>query len=187
MPGRLWRAIMLAASIATVTAAEPRLIRAADAPPIHIAFIDVQLILRETDAAKALRSRIEAEQFSYQSELAKRENALRAASEQLSTERDGLPEADYVRRRQEIDEQVAELRRESQQRKRELEQDYNAGMDRLRATMVQVVADIAGERDVSLILNKAAVVLGATELDLTNEVVDRINAVLPTVDADAPQ
>jgi Skp family chaperone for outer membrane proteins len=160
---------------------------AAEAVPAPLAFVDVPLVLRETQAAKALRSQIEAEQFSYQSELARRENALRAASEALSTERDELDEADYVRRRQEIDQQVAELRRESQLRKRQLEQAYNAGMDRLRAEMVEAVAEIAGERGFSIVLNKATVVLGATELDLTEAVIERIDAELPTVDAGAPQ
>lgn len=183
MAGRLrWAIILVASMVAPVadlpSAGAAESVQTAPAP----AFVDVQLVLRETEAAKALRSKIEAEQFSYQSELAKRENALRSASEELATERDDLSEAEYIRRRQEIDQEVAELRRESQARKRQLEQAYNAGMDKLRTTMLRVVADIAKERNFALVLNKAAVVLGAADLDLTEEVINRINALLPTVD-----
>jgi outer membrane protein len=187
MAGRLLQAIILLASIATWTAAQPGAGRAADAGAVHIAYVDVQLVLRDTQAARGLRSAIEAEQFSYQSDLAKREDALREASEQLSIDRDDVSEEEYIRRRQEIDQQVAELRRESQARKRQLEQAYNAGMDKLRAAMAQAVSDLAAERGYSLVLNKAAVVLGATELDLTEEVVDRMNAVLPSIDDGVPR
>jgi Skp family chaperone for outer membrane proteins len=184
MAGRLRRAIILAVSVVALNAASAA---AAEVAPAYIAFVDVQSVLRDTRAARTLRGQIEAQQFSYQSELAKQENALRAASEQLAAERDDLPEADYLRRRQDIERQVEELRRQSQLRKRELELAYNEGMDRLRAAMAQVVAEIAAERGFTLILNKAGVVLGAGELDITQEAIDRIDATLPTLDAGAPQ
>lgn len=187
MPGRLRRAIILAVSVVALNAADRGAARAAEPSPAYVAFVDVQSVLREAQAARALRGRIEADQFSYQSELAKQENALRAASEQLAAERDDVPETEYVQRRQEIERQVEELRRQSQLRKRELELAYNDGMDRLRAAMVQVVAEIASERGFTLVLNKANVVLGASELDITQEAIDRVNAVLPTLDAGTPQ
>jgi Skp family chaperone for outer membrane proteins len=184
MAGRLRRAIILAVSIVALNAASAA---AADLTPAYVAFVDVQSVLRDTQAARALRSRIEAEQFTYQSELAKEENTLRAASEQLAAERESLPEADYLTRRQDIERRVEELRRQSQLRKRELELAYNEGMDRLRAAMAQVVAEIAGERGFTVVLNKANVVLGASELDITQEAIERIDATLPTLDAEAPQ
>lgn len=82
MAGRLCRAIILAVSLAGLDASG--VARSAELSPAYVGFVDVQLVLRETQAATGLRSRIEAEQFTYQSELAKQENALRAASEQLA-------------------------------------------------------------------------------------------------------
>jgi Skp family chaperone for outer membrane proteins len=186
MAGRLPWALM-PAMLALALCFAPR-VEAADEQPTaaFVAVLDVQQVLRDSMAAKALRAEIEKRQGEYQSELARQENALRSASEKLMAERDDIAPEEFVRRRQEIDQQVAELRRQSQARKRQLETTYNDGVDEVRRVMLEVVGQIAQVRGATLVLNKSSVVLGASEFDITAEVIVKLDAALPSVTAAKP-
>jgi Skp family chaperone for outer membrane proteins len=187
LAGRLQRAVLPAVLALAVCAGGWRAQAAQAAAGGTIAVLDVQEVLREAKAAKALRARIEKEQADYQGELAKQENGLRSASDELMRQRDQLAAEEFLRRRQEIDRQVAELRRQAQGRKRQLEADYNGGMDRVRQAMLQVVATIAQAEGATLVLNKSSVVLGTGALDVTAETLAKLDAALPSADAATPQ
>ncbi|MBX6321217.1 MAG: OmpH family outer membrane protein [Rhodospirillaceae bacterium] len=182
MVPRLPQAVLPAALALAVCAGPCSAPAAEPLTPAYVAVLDLQEVLRQCDAAKALRARIEKEQAEYQTELAKQENALRNASDELMVQRDQLQPEEFQSRRQKIDQQLAELRRQAQARKRQLETTYNDGMDKVRQAVLEVVTAIAEERGANLVLDKASVVIGAGKFDVTAEVLARLNAALPSVE-----
>jgi Skp family chaperone for outer membrane proteins len=78
------------------------------------------------------------------------------------------------------------VRRDLQERKRALDQSMISGMAQVRAKLVEVVAEIAKERGISLVILKSAIFLGTTDLEITDEALQRLNERLPAVVPKAP-
>jgi Skp family chaperone for outer membrane proteins len=60
-------------------------------------------------------------------------------------------------------------------------------MQKVNEAMVQVVSDIVKERQYQIVLTKTQIVIVQTALDITPEVLRRLNRKLPTVAVSIPQ
>ena len=156
------------------------------APPV-LAIIDVQKVLRESTAVKALSRIIAKQKAQHQDELREQERALRKADRELTRQRSILSPEAYAKKRGELERQVATLQREAQKRKRGLDKGFAQGMAKVQAELTKVATEIAEERGLDLILSKATVVLVKAGFELTQEAVKRLNARLPDLPAVRPQ
>ncbi|EWY42146.1 membrane protein [Skermanella stibiiresistens SB22] len=152
-----------------------------------VAVVDVQLIMQESVAAKSIHKQLDAQRQTYQKEIAKQEDKLRGAEQELGRQRADLPPDAFEQKRREFEQQVAEVQRSVQTRKRVLDQAFNESMKKLHDGMLQVVAEVAGEQKASLVLAKQQVVLAEKSLDLTNPVLERLNKKMPTVAVTVPK
>lgn len=181
-PSRFLRgfAASLALSIGLLCA-QPLVAAEFEAPVFAI--IDVQKILRESTAVQGLTARIESERQAYQSELSKKEEAVRNADQELARQRSILTAEAYAAKRRELEQQMAGLQREVRERKRALDQAFGQGMNKIQAELAKVAADIADENGLDLVLSKATVVIVKPEFEFTVEALERLNARLPDVSA----
>jgi Skp family chaperone for outer membrane proteins len=154
---------------------------------IGIAVIDTQTIYRESEAVKALQDRIDTQRSAYQEELRKKEDSLRAADQELVRQRTILSAEAFAQKRRELEEQVATLQGEVQSRRSGLEKQFNQGMKQVQRVLVEIAREIAEERGVDLVIEKGAIVLVRPELEITSEVLKRLNEKLPMVQVPAPQ
>lgn len=181
---------VLAAVLITFAATLP-IVRPAAAqdtkPPLVVAVLDVQYIMRESSAAKAIHTELERQRETYQAELAEQEKALRAADQKLAAERTTLSQDDFVQRRKELEQQAAQLRRNVQARKEQLEGLFGSGIAQVRKALIEVVAGIAEERGITLVLSKSQVVMAASDFDITEVAMKKLNAKLPKVSLTAPK
>ncbi len=157
-----------------------------DSNPV-IAIIDMQRILRESLAVKAMQRDLEQQRASYQSELKQKEEALRNTDQELARQRAILSADAYAKRRQELEREVAQVQREIQERRKGLDEVYGQGMRQVRLRLIDIVQDIAKTRGADLVLAKATVVLVRPDLEITNEALERLNVELPSVALSVPQ
>lgn len=146
-----------------------------------LAIIDIQKVLRQSTAVKVLSKRIEEQKVRYQAELRGEEQTLRAADQELARQRSILSSEAYAKKRGELEQRVATLQREAQQRKRGLDKEFANGMSRVQRELAKVAKEIAEERGLDLILSKASVVIVKPKFEMTEEAVRRLNARLPDV------
>ncbi len=145
------------------------------------AIIDIQKVLRESTAVKALSKRIEEQKVGYQAELLGEEQTLREADQELARQRSILSAEAYAKKRGELEQKVATLQREAQKRKRGLDREFANGMSKVQHELAKVAKEIAEARGLDLILSKATVVIVKPKFELTEEAVQRLNARLPDV------
>ena len=177
------------ASIATalcLMAGQPR-DALAELPASVVAVVDVQFILQEAAASKSIQKQLEAQRETYQNEISKQEEKLRAAEQELNRERSNLSADAFGQKRREFEQQVADVQRTVQARKRVLDQAFNESMSKVRDTVLQIVTEVAGEQKATLVLAKQQVVLAEKSLDLTPAVLDRVNTKLPMVTVTVPK
>jgi outer membrane protein len=155
--------------------------RAADLPPPVIAVVDIQMILQDSVASKSIQKQLDTQRQTYQNEISKQEEKLRAAEQELGRQRTILSQDAFAQKRREFEQQVAEVQRNVQARKKSLDQAFNESMTKVRDNLLQIVADVAGERKATLVLAKQQVVIVEKSLDLTSVVLERLNKKLPNV------
>ena len=174
--GRLVLALLLVCEWATLPGA-----RAEEFTAPVLAIIDVQKILRESTAVKALTKVAEEQRSKYQIELRAKEEALRNADQELARQRTVLSAEAFAQKRNELEQQVAGLQRQVQERKRELDRVFANGMGQVQSELAEVAKEIAEENGIDLVLTKATVVIVKPKLDITNEALKRLNERLATV------
>ncbi len=173
-------AALLAALVCIAAPGGPAFAQAT-APDLPIAVVDVQGIMRAAKAAQAIHEQIDGRRSTYQEEVAAEEKRLRAAEQDLAQQRAVLAPDAYQIKAREFQAKVAEVQRQVQMRKRELDEAFARAMNEVRKSLVSVVAEIAEQRGIKLVLFKSQIVIAEKSLDVSDETLQRLNERLPTV------
>lgn len=177
------RALVLILVLAIQAAAAPvSSAQDADDSAPKIAVIDMQKIMRESDAVQSIQQQIEQQRSEYQEQLRQKEQQLRSADEELTRQRSVLSSDAFQKKRRELEEQVGTLQRNIQSSKRRLDQNYSKAMSSVQQQLVEIVGDIASKRNFDMVLGKTTVVLVKPELDITDAALERLNATVTSVD-----
>ncbi len=150
-------------------------------PQTRVAILDYQRILRDSAAAVDIRAQIERQRKIYQEEITKQEQELRAADQELGRQRAILSSEAFTQKRREFEERVAEVQRGVQTRKRELDQAYDYGIKQVQGALVEIIAELAEEHGFNLVLSRQQVVFADTSLNVSDEVLLRLNERLSNV------
>ncbi|WP_246116800.1 OmpH family outer membrane protein [Denitrobaculum tricleocarpae] len=149
--------------------------------PAIIGVLDTQKVLRDSIAMRSLSQQIEARRNSFQEELRKQEDALRAADQELARQRSILSPEAFAEKRSQLEQQVSSLQRQVQTRRKELDRVYGEAVKQVQGALVSIAQKIASERQLDLVLPKTAVVLVRNDMEITDEVVKRLNETLTEV------
>jgi Skp family chaperone for outer membrane proteins len=159
---------------------------AAEVRPSETLVIDFQAVVRESMAAESVQAQVSGLREAYQAEFGQIEEDLRAIEQELTEARDQLPEAEFLERRRQFERRITEAQRRAQERRAVLDRALDEAMGQVRSTLIDIVAEIAGDRGARIVLNKTQTVLSDRTLDITGEALDRLDARLPTVEVDLP-
>lgn len=182
--------LLLALGLAALPAAAQKPAKPqADAPVVEnvrLGVIDMQLIQRDARALREIRPQIESLRNGYQARFKKEEDELRAAVQDLQRQRSILAPEAFEERRREIQKRVTDKQRSEQEARRKLEQAIAEAMAKVNRALQEVVAEVAQEKSLHIILQKSTIMLMERRFDITREVLKRLDAKLPTVKVTLP-
>lgn len=160
-------------------------------PTPVVAVIDFQYVVKESAAGKSVRSQIDARQQQVQAEIKPIQQELESVRAEFGAREPGTSDNDYAAKRKAIRERVNELQRIIQERKRELDDMFNAGMHEVDLALVAVLKELAQERGINLILNagrgRGLVLFAENQIVITDEALRRLDARLPKVELTKPK
>ncbi len=160
---------------------EPKPAAGTALPNPHIAIIDVQRILDESFAAKSVQKQLETQRAKFQTEIEKEENELRLAEQDLDKAHPQMTEEVYAGREQQLRQRFLDVERHVQARRKLLDQAFTDSMNAVRASLLDIVNAVAQEHSVNMVLIKQQVLWSDKGLDVTDEVLGRLNQKLPQV------
>jgi outer membrane protein len=176
------RRLVLAALAALVAvAARPAAIEAQQVAAPVIIIVDVQQILRDSRVAKDVQQQMSQRTEAYTKAVTARENALRKTQAELERQRNVLAPDAFNAKMRDFQQRYDALDHGVQVTRQALQQAYNDAMTKVENAALQIIADIAAERKANLVVTKAAVVFEAEGLDITPEVIRRLDVKLPHV------
>ena len=151
-----------------------------------IAVIDFGIILQNSAAAKSVRDQVEKQSQTYQAEINKREQDLRNTEQDLSRQRSVLSPEAFADKRRQFENNVAEFQRQTNSRKDQLQIAFDNGMREVQSNAAQILGEVKVEHNVNLIFHANALALNDHNLDLTSEVLQRLDKKLPRVAVKLP-
>jgi Skp family chaperone for outer membrane proteins len=147
-----------------------------------IAVIDMQKIRRESEAVKSIEQQIQEQKSAYQKELSEKEKEIREENQSLSKQRTLLAKDAFEKKRQNLRKKLGNFRRDIQTRRKALDQNYSEAMRRVQKKLIEVVRQVASERNLDVVLNKGTVVLVRPDMEITEIALQRLNDQLTSVD-----
>lgn len=153
---------------------------------IPLGVLDVQAVLRNASAVKNIRDQITKYGTEFEKEIEKERGELRKANQELARQRTILAPEAFAEKRREFEQRVVEVQRLVQQRQRELDASRNVAMGTVNEAYIEIVSNLAAERNLAMIMRKSQTVFSVGTLDVTKEILDLLNKKLPTVKVDQP-
>jgi outer membrane protein len=159
--------------------AQPQAAQPFETPVIGV--LDVNEVLQRSKAAKNIQPQFDKLKKGYEDELNKEQQALGAEIQQLEGQRAVLAPEAFQQRANTLRQREQSLINQVNEKKRILDATLQGGISQIRNVMFQVTADVARERSLNIVLPKEMVVIIAKNLEITDEVLKRVDERLPTV------
>ena len=154
----------------------------ADYPNTSIGVIDINKILSDADAAIIAAKQIEEIAIDI-------ENEIKLSDEEIIKEQNLLiesqtimaPEA-FESKRNEYEVKVQKYNNERQSKLMKIDELIAVSRNDILNAVKPILEEISNEKGITIILEKASIMLNAEKMDITNEVLKKLNKLLPTIE-----
>jgi Skp family chaperone for outer membrane proteins len=146
--------------------------------PIKIAVVDLDLIVSESPAGKALEAKLDSFQNQTRAEFeALNEKAL-SIRQRLTEGVNSLAPEELASLQKQFEDEQVKIRRLSDDKTREGQKMQSEGLQQIEKLLEPIFKSIRDENGYDLILNRVpgVVVMAGERIDITQQVIDRISA-----------
>jgi Skp family chaperone for outer membrane proteins len=150
-------------------------------PAAIVGIVSIQDALRVSTAYEAADKTFNERHKKLDEDAQKEQVTLRDQGQQLANDRAKLSPEQIRQRERELQDRIADSRRKFGERNRVIQESGQYVMAQINRTMEQVVQQVALARGINVVLNRAQVLGTTADFDLTPQVVQVLNKVLPSV------
>lgn len=154
--------------------------------PFPLAVLDVGVILRDALAVKDIHAQITKYGTKFEAEIEKERNQIRNANQELARQRTILSPDAFAEKRRQFEQRVVDVQQLVQERQRQLDTSRNEAMSKVNDAYIKIVAQVAADRKLAVILRKDQTAFATKVLDVTDDVLSRLNKDLPKVAVSEP-
>lgn len=147
--------------------------------PVSVAVVDVRALLAKSEAGKSLQAQLDRRRESFQKDFAETEKRLQKTGQEIAGQRSSLSVADFEKKKKAFEEDVAKSKKRLEDRKQSLDKAFIESVNQIRAKIVSLSTDLARERGYRLVVSRENVIVVDKGLDVTEEVLARMNKALP--------
>jgi outer membrane protein len=169
-----------AASAQTTKPAAPQAATQAPAS-LPIAVMRMQRILRESAAGKSAAQQVGELQAKYQAEIARRQEKIRAEQDDLARQQAVLSPDAFEEKRRAYQRDATDLQQLLQDRNGELDLIEKKVYAEIQASLLTILKQYQPERGIKVLLEAQNTVSYDPTLDITEEIIQRLDKVLPTI------
>ena len=149
--------------------------------PVSLAVVDFRGVLAKSSAAVSVRKQLDKERSKYKKEFAEIENKLRVAQQKLAKQRAIVTAEAFEKRARELKDKAREAQKRAQVTNQLLKKSFDQSMNEIRKNLVKIIAEVAEETGAGVVLFRSAIVIAVKKLEVSQEVLKRLNEKLPTV------
>lgn len=149
--------------------------------PVSLAVVDFRGVLAKSNAAVSVRKQLDIERSKYKEEFADIERKLRIAQQKLAKQRAIVTAEAFEKRARELKNKAREAQKRAQVTNQLLKKSFDKSMDEIRKHLLKIIAEVAEEAGVGVVLFRSAIVIAVKKLEISQEVLKRLNEKLPSV------
>jgi Skp family chaperone for outer membrane proteins len=120
----------------------------------------------------------------FQEQVSAQEQQLRQSEQELSRQRTILAPDAFAQKRRTFSEQAREAQASVQKRRRDLDRAFNVTKNDILKNLIVVAQKVATEKKLNILIEKRFVFISARKLDVTDEIIKRLDERLPKVAVD---
>jgi Skp family chaperone for outer membrane proteins len=155
--------------------------------PPTVAVVDMQRVLVESAAGKSIQSQLDAERRKIRDQVTRMQDDLKNAQNQYIRTRSVMAPEAAKEQEQSLQRKQADAQRILQERQEAFQRGEGDAVNVVGDNMRDIVQQIAAERHIGMVVNKQAVISMADKnMDITDDVVQRLNTKLPSVTVTIP-
>ena len=149
--------------------------------PVSLAVIDFRGVLAKSEAARNIRSAVDEKRQELRKYFLEVENSLRDEQKNLSKKRSIVTAEAFEKRARKLKEKAQSAQKLAQTSNQKLKKSFDQAMDKVQKELLRIVAEVAEESGVGVVLFRSAIVIAVKKLDISKEVLMRLNKKLPDV------
>lgn len=181
----IFRLSIRAFLIAVIFATQFSPVAEAQNPPVpKIGVVDVQRVLSESKASKSVRPEIDRMRKAFQKQVSEQEQKLRQVEQELNRQRAILAPEAFAQKRRVFSDDARKAQNDVQVRRRELDRAFNNTKNEILKNLVVVAQAVAEDKKLNVLLEKRFVFLSAKTMDVTDDIIARLDKRLPKLKVD---
>jgi Skp family chaperone for outer membrane proteins len=153
----------------------------ARAEPLKIGIVDFGYIMTYANATKSINDQIDSKKEEFMAIDKEAQSAIVKRQQSLSEKKAVLPAAEFEKSRKELEEEIKMEQAKSRRNRVILENGVQEARKFLDKVVRKYIAKIAEDKGMDLVLPQEQVVISATELSITDEVLALVNKDLKEV------
>lgn len=146
-----------------------------------IAVVNIQKIMRDSQAATSVRDQLKGKQSSFQTELDNKEKELQKEDQELVKQRANLAQDAFNQKVSSFRQKANQARQEIQNKRAQLDKGFSSALTQIQTTTIGIITEIAKEKSIDLVLTGSTVLFANQEMDITDEVLSRLNKKVPSI------
>ena len=141
----------------------------------RVAVVNMDKVLRDAKATERVRELLDDKREEFQNDFATREASLLQIEKDLQSKRTILSEEAYRAEVNQFQNEVASIQQEIQFKRQALDKAFQEAQDEIKSLAAEIVAEIAGQQKLDVVLNKSAALVFRQDLDITEYVIIKLN------------
>jgi Skp family chaperone for outer membrane proteins len=159
----------------------PALPRGPSPPASVLGVLGVPDVMRASTAAQQVEKIIGERREKLNEDAQKEQAAWRDMQQALANDRAKLSPEQIRARERELQDRITKAQRDFRERGNIIQQAAQYGLAQIERTLVGLIQRVAESRGMNIVLHRQQVALNVNEFDITAEVADQLNKVLPSV------
>ena len=141
----------------------------------RIGLADLNGILRAADANKKVRELLDMQRQKFQDEFSVVEAELQQTERDLMSKRELLSADEYDKQIKAFQQRVTQLQQDIQRKRQAIDNAYQKAQSDIRSEALSIIAEIAREMKLDLVLNRDSSLIFLPHLNISDEVLTRLN------------
>lgn len=147
----------------------------------NIAIVNIQKLMRDSVAVKTAREQLKSKQDQFLSEIKNKEVELKKEDEELAKQRSILAPDAFEQKVNAFREKAAVVQRDARMKQGQLSKAFDSALGELQKTIVVIVSEMAKEKNFSVAIPSTQALYYDPSLDITDEVLKRLNTRLTKI------
>ena len=152
-----------------------------EANAANVAVLDVENVLKNSLVAKDIQSQLSAKLKEFQAEIDQKQTELEAEGKKLDSKKSVLSESAFQNEQDEFEKKINKVKYTIDERQNSLKSAAKKALDQVNEKINIIISDITKEQKIDLIVPAAQTIFYAESIDISSEVLKRLNKAITKV------